>query len=139
MLLVLVFFTIINGLLITMIAITFKMWAYAQTTYSHDNQYTNLSLYLKREIENPQNIDLLVKENSIEIQRNNNKIIFSLTSNALKVKYIDNWGRKLNENILLINIEKIEFIEKGELLYIVLVKDGVEKNWVFLRKKWVDF
>jgi len=139
MILVLVYFTIINGFLITMVSLTLKMLTFTQTNNAIKNQEINLSLYLKREIENPKNINLLVSEDSIEIQRCDKTIVLSSIKGNLNVKYIDEWGRKLKENIILKNIEKIEFKEKGELLYIILCRDGVERHWVFQRKKWVDF
>ena len=139
MMLVLVYFTIINGFLITMVSLTLKMWTFTQRNNAIKNQEINLTLYLKREIENQKNIDLLVRKDSIEIKRSDKKIILSFIKGDLKVKYIDEWGRKLKENIILKNIEKIEFKEKGELLYIILCRDGVERHWVFQRKKWVDF
>ncbi len=139
LLIVLVFFTIINGFLITMVSLTLKMNTLTQTNNAIKNQEINITLYLKREIESQKNINLIVKEDSIEIERSDKNIIFYLSDGDLKVKYIDEWGRKLKENLVLKDIEKIKFIEKGELLYITLLRDGDEKKWVFLRKKWVDF
>ena len=136
---VLVFIVIINGFLITMLSLTLKMWTFTQTNNAMKNQIINLTLYLKREIESNKNIDLLVREDSIEIKRSDKKIIFSMSKDNLIVKHIDEWGRKLNENILVKDIETINFIKKGKLLYMILIKDGVQKRWVFQRKKWVDF
>ncbi|MCM1992730.1 hypothetical protein [Oceanirhabdus seepicola] len=139
MLLALAFFSIINGFLITMLSFTLKMWTVTYSDNMKENNELNVSLYLKREIENQKNLNLLVREDLIEIERSDKKIILSSTKGNLKVKYIDEWGRKLKENIIMKNIEKIEFKEKGELLYIILSKDGDERHWVFQRKEWVDF